>query len=262
MIWLLFFSISLLASVAGSICGIGGGIIIKPALDATKLLPVDAISFLSGCTVLSMSTISVWKTFCTRAEKLNLHTSSFMAVGAAIGGVAGKELFQYTFILCPDERLVGAIQAFVLMLVTILTLLYTVCKDRIRTHCIRHTGSIFVAGLFLGILSSFLGIGGGPVNLLVLHYLFSMETKTAALHSLYIIMFSQISSLCSTLIQRAVPDISLFLLVLMILGGSLGGLIGNRINRKISSQKVNDLFLFMIIAIILICLYNFLSFLV
>ena len=30
-----FFAVSLLASIVGSICGIGGGVIIKPVLDAT-----------------------------------------------------------------------------------------------------------------------------------------------------------------------------------------------------------------------------------
>ena len=42
----------------------------------------------------------------------------------------------------------------------------------------------------LGILSSFLGIGGGPINLVVLFFFFSMDTKTAAQNSLYTILFS------------------------------------------------------------------------
>lgn len=58
---LLFFIISFCASVIGVICGIGGGVIIKPVLDAFGVLNVSAISFLSGCTVLSMSCYSVIK---------------------------------------------------------------------------------------------------------------------------------------------------------------------------------------------------------
>ena len=56
---LLFFLVSLFASVAGAICGIGGGVIIKPVLDVLHLETVATISFLSGCTVLSMSCYSV-----------------------------------------------------------------------------------------------------------------------------------------------------------------------------------------------------------
>ncbi len=40
--------ISVLSSVAGSICGIGGGVIMKPLLDAVGIMSVSEISFLSG----------------------------------------------------------------------------------------------------------------------------------------------------------------------------------------------------------------------
>ena len=52
---LAYFIISLLASVAGAICGIGGGVIIKPTLDLFHLDSVATVSVLSGCTVLAMS---------------------------------------------------------------------------------------------------------------------------------------------------------------------------------------------------------------
>lgn len=58
---IIYFAISLLASIVGAICGVGGGIIIKPALDAMGTLDVSAINFLSACTVLSMSVVSVVK---------------------------------------------------------------------------------------------------------------------------------------------------------------------------------------------------------
>ena len=44
---LIFFLVSLLASVVGAICGIGGGVIIKPVLDLLHLESVSTISFLS-----------------------------------------------------------------------------------------------------------------------------------------------------------------------------------------------------------------------
>ena len=45
---ILIFFISFLSSVVGAICGIGGGVIIKPVLDAADIMGVAAISFLSG----------------------------------------------------------------------------------------------------------------------------------------------------------------------------------------------------------------------
>ena len=58
---MLFFAVSFGASVAGAVCGIGGGVLIKPLLDATGVLSVASVSFLSGCTVLAMSCYSVVK---------------------------------------------------------------------------------------------------------------------------------------------------------------------------------------------------------
>ena len=56
---LIFFLVALGASVVGAVCGIGGGVIIKPVLDLLHLETVAAISFLSGCTVLSIDRKSV-----------------------------------------------------------------------------------------------------------------------------------------------------------------------------------------------------------
>ena len=39
-----FFLVSFLASIVGAICGIGGGVIMKPLLDATGILSVSAIN--------------------------------------------------------------------------------------------------------------------------------------------------------------------------------------------------------------------------
>ena len=87
-----FFAVSLLASIVGSICGIGGGVIIKPVLDAMNVMSVSCISFLSGCTVLTMSVVSVYKNM-RAGKKLNLRIATLLAVGAAVGGVAGKMMF-------------------------------------------------------------------------------------------------------------------------------------------------------------------------
>ena len=61
MLYIIVFFVCFLSSIAGAICGIGGGVIIKPVLDALGVMSVSAVSFLSGCTVLSMTTYSVLK---------------------------------------------------------------------------------------------------------------------------------------------------------------------------------------------------------
>ncbi len=255
-----FFAVSILSSIAGSICGIGGGVIIKPVLDAAGIMSVSSISFLSGCTVLAMSLVSVYKNIKGGTAKLNIKTSTALAVGAAAGGAAGKSMFQALKQAAGNEELVGMVQALVLIAITLGTLIYTLYKEHIHTMT---CGQIWVClgiGLLLGIMSSFLGIGGGPINLVVLGYFFSMTTKEAALSSLYIIMFSQITSLIQTCITGNIPDMEVSYLAFMIAGGILGGTIGSKVNKKISDAGVDKLFIFLMAVIVLINIYNAVKF--
>lgn len=256
-----FLLISFGASVAGAICGIGGGVIIKPVLDAFGMLSISAISFLSGCTVLAMTCYSVIKGKICRESLLDMKLGTPLAIGAAFGGVAGKSMFQAVSSLFADKDMVGAVQAACLLLITLGTLIYMVKKDKIHTHHVTHPLICVLIGLVLGILSSFLGIGGGPVNLVVLFFFFSMNTKEAAQNSLYIILFSQITGIFITLITGTIPEFSVRLLVLMAAGGILGGVTGRRINKRIDVKVVDKLFLFLMAVIIGINLYNIFHFL-
>ncbi len=92
--YFIFFLVSFLASVAGAICGIGGGVIIKPLLDATGIMSVSAISFLSGCTVLSMSIVSVGSSIRNKTISIRFPVTLPLAIGAAVGGVVGKGCFK------------------------------------------------------------------------------------------------------------------------------------------------------------------------
>lgn len=254
----LYFAVSLLASIAGAICGIGGGVIIKPTLDFFGWDSVSAISFLSGCTVFSMTAYSVLRTFVRRdrSSGLNLSQSTPLAAGSVLGGIAGKELFSAIARRFANPDRVGAVQAICLFAVTAVVLVYTCNKHRVRT---RHTSGVLrgmLVGAGLGLCSSFLGIGGGPINLMVLGYFYSMDTKTAASNSLYVILFSQAASIVTTLVTNTVPSFSWVVWVLMVAGGISGGVIGRRLSRRLENAQVDRLFTGMMILIMLICVYN------
>ncbi len=259
-LYVIFAAVSFLASVAGAICGIGGGVLIKPLLDTFGVLSVASISFLSGCTVLSMSCYSVVKARMSGSSLVDMKTGTPLAIGAALGGVGGKMMFQYLSGLVENKDQVGAVQAGCLLFITLGTLIYTVRKDKIKTRQVTNAGICIAIGLVLGILSSFLGIGGGPINLVVLFYFFSMDTKTAAQNSLYIILFSQIASLVNTLATGSVPEFAIGLLVIMVGCGILGGAAGRMINRRMDAGMVNRLFIGLMIAIMMICVYNMIQF--
>ena len=260
MIYAIFLLVCFGASVVGAICGIGGGVIIKPLLDSFGVLDVTAISFLSGCTVLSMTTYSVLKNKVSGESHVQMKTGLPLAIGAAVGGLVGKSLFSYVKSLSSDPDKVGAVQAACLLIVTFGTLLYTIFKAKIKTYQVESAAVCALIGVFLGIMSSFLGIGGGPINLVVLFFFFSMSTKIAAENSLYIIFFSQLASLISTIATRSVPDFMIGVLLLMVAGGIAGGICGRRINKKIDEKAVDKLFIALMVVMIIINIYNIYKF--
>lgn len=253
MLHVLIFIVCLLSSTAGGICGIGGGVIIKPVVDALGVLSVSALSFLSGLTVLSMSCISVYKQ--RKRRLVDMKTGTPLALGAAVGGLAGKAIFD-VIKTSVGEAPVGLIQSIALGIITLLTLLYMMYRAKITTHNVKSPVLCAVIGLLLGVMSSFLGIGGGPINLCVLYFFFSMDTKKAAANSLYVILFSQAASALSTVVQGKIPEFSWLLLILMVAGGVLGGMLGHKLNEKLSAKQVDKLFVALLVLIILICMYN------
>lgn len=250
-----YFVICLCATALGAISGIGGGIIIKPVLDAVSGLPISTVSFLSGCTVLSMSLVSLAR---SRGDsvKIELRQGTLLAVGAAVGGVLGKNAFEWIKQLTGNDALVGTTQNAAMIVLTLGVLVYLLCKSRIKTLHVKNAALCLIIGLALGVTGSFLGIGGGPINLVVLYYFFSMDTKTAALNSIYIIFFSQAASFASTLLQRTVPAFLWGDLLAAVLGGVLGGFVGRACSRRMSAKQVDTLFYGLIGVILCISAYN------
>ena len=253
---ILYLIVSFLASVIGAICGIGGGVIIKPVLDLCGLASVSTISFLSGCTVLSMSCYSVAKNLSTGESRVDMKTGTPLAIGGAVGGILGKQMFSAVRAMFANPNTVGAVQAICLALLTVGTLIYTINKNRIRTKQVSSPAVCLLIGLALGILSSFHGIGGGPFNLVILFYFFSMDTKTAAQNSLYIILFSQVTSLITTLLTHTVPEFEWAALILMVAGGISGGMAGRKLNKKLDNAAVDRLFIGLMAVIICISIFN------
>ena len=193
-------------------------------------------------------------------SKVDLKIGTSLAIGAAMGGVLGKQLFTLIKEMFPDPNKVGGVQAGCLAIITLYTLIYTLNKKNIKTKNFSGIPVCLLIGLTLGIMSSFLGIGGGPINLVVLYYFFSMSTKTAAANSLYIILFSQIASLIVTLGTHTVPKFSFVTLALMVLGGIGGGVMGRVINKKIDDSAVEKLFTVLMGIIIVISIRNLVTY--
>ncbi|MFD2627560.1 sulfite exporter TauE/SafE family protein [Oceanobacillus kapialis] len=254
-IFILYFIIGLLASTLGAIAGLGGGVIIKPVLDFFGDFDLPTIGVLSAGTVLAMATVSLIK-LRNKEVKVDKVISSVLAVGSILGGVVGKSIFNVIAVTLNIPTATAIIQSSVLALLLTLVFIYFLKKDNIRSFAFKNRVAIFAIGFVLGFLSAFLGIGGGPLNVTVLILLFSMTAKKAAVNSIFIIFFSQLSALLLIAFTTGYAEYDLSMLLYMIPGGILGGIIGSTITVKLSNKQIEKLFHVTILIIILINLYN------
>ena len=257
-LFILLFVICTLASSIGALVGAGGGVIIKPVLDMFGLMPVEAVSFCSGCTVLCMSIASLLRTRGSEVE-LKLRTSTPLAIGAVLGGFVGKLLLE-TVKNGHGSGILGGVQAVCLTLITAGVLAYVCAKDRLRSYHVDNPVSCVIIGLLLGVISSFLGIGGGTSNVAILFFFFSMDAHTAARNSIYIIVFSQLASIATAIITGSVPAFAPISLISMTAGGVAGALIGSAISKRLPNRGVESALKALLIVMVCIDGYNILKF--
>lgn len=255
MLSVILFVVCIVASSVGAVVGAGGGVIIKPVLDMMGILPVSTVSFCAGCTVLGMSISSLIRTR-KNDVKLNIKTSTALAIGAVIGGLLGKYLFELVRNGFSDERMLGAIQAICLTQVNLGVFIYVCNKKKLPSYQVQNIAVTIVIGIILSVISSFLGIGGGPCNVAVLFFFFSMEAKEAAKNSIYVIIFSQVSNIILALVTHSVPDFKWVHLICMIVGGVGGALVGAAISKRVDNKGVEKIFKVFLLVITLLAFYN------
>lgn len=115
---------------------------------------------------------------------------------------------------------------------------------------------MLIVGLVLGFIASFLGVGGGPINVAFLVLFFSMSVKESAVYSVGIIFFSQLSKLITTAVSHTVPQVDLTAIIAAIACAVLGGLLGVKANKKFDEKIIKTVFTIVVSALAVINLYN------
>ena len=248
--------ITFLACTIGKICGMGGGVIIKPVLEAIGTYPTGVINILSGFAVMAMSGWSIGKGYVGKKSEIQLSSTLPLAVGACIGGFVGKKFFSLVSLLFANEEKAGGIQALLLFVAVTLTLVYTLNKKKIPSMQVKNKFWTLFIGLCLGMLGTFLGIGGGPFNMAVLFFFFSMKPKTAAQNSLFIILLSQLTGILTNIPKILSLNIGAGIVVGMVISGIIGSEVGGKINRHISNETVVHLLNCAMVLVMILCIYN------
>lgn len=243
------------ACTVGAIVGIGGGVIIKPLLDFMGYHSVEVVGFISTCAVFAMSISSSVKHIASKT-KVDMKTVLLVSFGSVFGGIIGNEIFDFVLARL-NGSIVKGVQAVIIAAFIIFVLFYVNSKS-IKSFKIKNPVVIVLVGLMLGLMSAFLGIGGGPINTTFLVLLFSFTLKESAVYSVAIIFFSQLSQLITIFINNRFEPYREYLPIILIAMAVsvIGGLIGSKLNKKLSNKVITVIFSVVLAFVAVINIYN------
>lgn len=244
-----------LACSIGAIVGFGGGVIIKPVLDGMGFCTIDIVNFVSSCAVLAMSISSMVRHRIQKTQ-FDKKIALSLSLGAVIGGYLGNRLFRLAIDGIGKEKLV-VFQAVMIILFVGFAEFYVNMKNP-KTFHLTNPVAMVVSGLSLGMLNSFLGIGGGPINMTVLLLLFSLAVKQGAVYSICVVFFCQLSNLVTLFINnRFEPYVEYWPLIICgMVAAVVGGLLGSTLNKKFSDKTVRIIFSLVMLVVFGINVYN------
>lgn len=252
----IYILIALYATIVGAISGLGGGIIMKPAFDFIGGFSAPQIATLTAAMTLAMALVSLLTSLDKiKEEKKNLPVLLFVALGSLAGGYLGDYLFRLLTASAPD-RLVKVVQNTILIIMVIFVILYMRKGEDRKTFQGKGAPLALGVGLLLGMIASFLGIGGGPVNVAVITLVFGFPVKLSVLCSLSSIFFSSVTKNLAILAKDGLSAYCIEVLPYVVLAAVLGALIGRFIGRKCSEETTNRLFLFVQYMVLCICIVN------
>ena len=110
--------------------------------------------------------------------------------------------------------------------------------------------------ILLGFFAAMLSIGGGPINVAVLLFVFGFPMKMCALYSIVMIFFSQLSGFTTVALTTGFTAYEFSILALVFCTGVMGGLIGSNVSGLLSNEMTNRLFIYVLLCVIFLNILN------
>lgn len=172
--------VAVLAGLLGGLLGLGGGVILVPALSSAFGMPLSVAvgtSLIAVAATSVSSTVSYVRQGLTDVQ-LGVGLVAVTSLGAVVGGTLGLKAGA------------GAI-AVVFFLLTVYTGFVLMRREwfpgRAQKETPRRPAPAYGLMLLSGALSGLLGIGGGPVNVPVMNLLLSVPLKRATATSSFMV---------------------------------------------------------------------------
>ncbi len=251
--------------------GVGGGFLMTPLLIFIGIPPAVAVaSEANQVAAASVSgVIAHW-----RRGNVDFKMGFVMLLGGSIGSVIGVLLFRYLREIGQVELMISI--AYMVFLSTVGGLMVVESlraiirsrnpgapKQRLHTHYWVHGWPLrmrfqksklyisaippFGLGLFAGILSAIMGVGGGFFLIPAMIYLLGMPTILAVGTSLFQIIF--VTSIATLLHAVTNQTVDVLLALILLLGAVIGAQLGSRVGSGLRGEQLRALLGILVVSV-------------
>ncbi|MEI7025767.1 sulfite exporter TauE/SafE family protein [Paenibacillus sp. y28] len=244
----LLFIIGLVSATFGSIVGLGGGIIIVPALVYLGPLIGEEVSTATAVgtslAVLIITALASTLTF-AKQKRVDFRSGWLLFITSGPGSIVGSMV---TGLLEPSRFQLGF--GIFMLLMALLMLLRDKLKPVSRPWPIQRqftdaSGTVWsygysytpllAIGFLVGLVSGLFGIGGGSLFVPAMVLLFGFPPHVATATSMFTILFSAVMG---SLVHGALGEIHYWWLLILAPGAYVGGILGAKITTRLSGPAL------------------------
>lgn len=232
--------IGIVAGILGSLVGIGGGILISPALSLLGLTP----SQVASTSLIAVSSTSISSTIAyARLRKIQYSVGLKLAIFSAPGAISGA------LISASISPLHFRLLFVLLLLATGLYLLFrnSVLRQRKFDSEPVWIKVLFYFGAFVaGLVSSIFGIGGGIIFVPLLVIIIRMNMSSAVPTSQLALMST---ALVGTITHIIIGNPEYIYALLLSIGSFIGAQIGAKISSRFKDSTLRYIFALLLMAV-------------
>ncbi|MDT8858680.1 sulfite exporter TauE/SafE family protein [Alkalihalobacillus sp. MEB130] len=267
MLWIILVLVGLIGGTLGSLMGLGGGIVVVPALlmlgslTLLEITPQVAV----GTSLLIMIFTGISATIAYMKQKKVDYKSGLLFFSASGPGAIVGTWLNRGFDASSFQIYLGLFILFVSFILFIRKYLKPLPRSGkgIERTYTDEAGTVFTYGyriipvlaiaFVVGMLSGLFGIGGGSLLVPAMIVLFAFPPHLAVATSMFIILLSAVVGSISHIIQG---NVDWLYAVALLPGAWFGGTLGAAINRRLSSEKVVFVLRFMLIVMAFRLIYE------
>ena len=247
------------AGLLGSLLGLGGGIIIVPALTLLFGYPMQEAIGASLVAVIATSTGSA--SYYVEEGVSNVRLGLILGVVTSLGGLVGALIAVYTdqFILALLFGLVLIYTAFYMLrsgeaggICPIgpcgkfdLSCSYQEGDEKVE-YGVRNLGKGMAGSLVGGVQSGMLGVGGGVINVPVMRLWMGVPMRAACATSNYMI---GITALAGAIVYFQFGLIMAGLAAVVAIGVLCGALLGSRLSKRVQGKTLKTVFSIVLVSV-------------